>query len=446
MSTGYRSRTSTHGRNMAGARSLWRATGMTDADFEQADHRHRQQLHAVRPRTRPPARRRAAREEGDRRRRRLGRRVQHHRRRRRHRHGPRRHAVLAAEPRAHRRQRRVHGERPLRRRAGLHLELRQDHARHADGRACASTSRPSSCRAGRWRPARCRHARPRRQAARPQARPHRFDDRVERRQGQRRRARRDGALGLPDLRLVLGHVHRQQHELPERGARPGAARQRHAAGDARARAGSSSRTPASASSSMAQAPLRRRRRVGAARAASRRSRRSRTRWRSTSPWAARPTPCCTSWPSPHEAGVDFTMSDIDRLSRKVPNICKVAPSSQLPRRGRAPRRRHLHDPGRARPRRPHPPRRAHRARADAWARPSTPTTSAARRPPRRPSSARWPRPGGVPTQVAFSQDKYFARCRRRRREGLHPRRRRTPTARTAAWPCSTATSPSRAAS
>src|SRR6266700_1214658 len=28
-----RSRTSTHGRNMAGARSLWRATGMTDADF-----------------------------------------------------------------------------------------------------------------------------------------------------------------------------------------------------------------------------------------------------------------------------------------------------------------------------------------------------------------------------------------------------------------------------
>src|SRR5678815_5997014 len=33
-SKGYRSRTSTHGRNMAGARSLWRATGMNDADFE----------------------------------------------------------------------------------------------------------------------------------------------------------------------------------------------------------------------------------------------------------------------------------------------------------------------------------------------------------------------------------------------------------------------------
>ncbi|MDR4125482.1 dihydroxy-acid dehydratase [Yanghanlia caeni] len=30
----YRSRTSTHGRNMAGARALWRATGMNDDDFE----------------------------------------------------------------------------------------------------------------------------------------------------------------------------------------------------------------------------------------------------------------------------------------------------------------------------------------------------------------------------------------------------------------------------
>ena len=29
----------------------------------------------------------------------------------------------------------------------------------------------------------------------------------------------------------------------------------------------------------------------------------------------------------HEAGVEFEMKDIDRLSRKVPNVCKVAPSS-----------------------------------------------------------------------------------------------------------------------
>ena len=32
-SRGYRSRTTTSGRHMAGARTLWRATGMTDADF-----------------------------------------------------------------------------------------------------------------------------------------------------------------------------------------------------------------------------------------------------------------------------------------------------------------------------------------------------------------------------------------------------------------------------
>ncbi|MGD2119213.1 MAG: dihydroxy-acid dehydratase [Chromatiales bacterium] len=30
----------------------------------------------------------------------------------------------------------------------------------------------------------------------------------------------------------------------------------------------------------------------------------------------------------HEAGVDFSMSDIDRLSRRVPNLCKVAPATQ----------------------------------------------------------------------------------------------------------------------
>ncbi len=29
----------------------------------------------------------------------------------------------------------------------------------------------------------------------------------------------------------------------------------------------------------------------------------------------------------HEAGVDFTMKDIDQLSRQIPNLCKVAPSS-----------------------------------------------------------------------------------------------------------------------
>ena len=59
-------------------------------------------------------------------------------------------------------------------------------------------------------------------------------DRPDRRDAPRRRTRQvddeqlddDRALGLPDLRLVLGHVHRQLDELPHRGDRPGAARQR----------------------------------------------------------------------------------------------------------------------------------------------------------------------------------------------------------------------------
>ena len=31
----------------------------------------------------------------------------------------------------------------------------------------------------------------------------------------------------------------------------------------------------------------------------------------------------------HEAELDFTMADIDRLSRKVPQLCKVAPSTPI---------------------------------------------------------------------------------------------------------------------
>ena len=195
-----------------------------------------------------------------------------------------------------------------------------------------------------------------------------------------------------------------------------------------------------------QAALRRRRRARCSRAASPPSRRSRTPWRSTSPWAARPTPCCTSWPSPTRRASTSRWRDIDRLSRKVPNICKVAPSSHY----------HVEDvhraggifthPGRARPRRAHPPRRAAPCTPRPWATPSTRTTSAARRATAAAKQRALAAPGGVPTKVAFSQDKYFADADDDAREGLHPRRRRTPTARTAAWPCSTATSPRTAAS
>ncbi len=53
----------------------------------------------------------------------------------------------------------------------------------------------------------------------------------------------------------------------------------------------------------------------------------------------------------HEAGVDFTMQDIDRLSRRVPVLCKVAPNSHYHYPGRQPCGRHPLDSGRARPRR-----------------------------------------------------------------------------------------------
>ena len=122
----YRSRTSTAGRNMAGARALWRATGMKDGDFEKPiiavvnsftqfvpGHVHLKDLgQLVAREIEAPAASPG---------------IQHHRHRRRHRHGPRRHAVFAAQPRPDRRQRRVHGQRPHRRRDGVHLQLRQDH-------------------------------------------------------------------------------------------------------------------------------------------------------------------------------------------------------------------------------------------------------------------------------------------------------------------------------
>jgi dihydroxy-acid dehydratase len=109
----------------------------------------------------------------------------------------------------------------------------------------------------------------------------------------------------------------------------------------------------------------------------------------------------------HEAGVKFTMADIDRLSRRVPNICKVAPSSHY----------HVED--------------VHRAggiftilgeldRAGLIHREvrtvHSETMGAAidandiRRPGATPEARQraLAAPGGVPTKVAFSQDKYFA--------------------------------------
>jgi dihydroxy-acid dehydratase len=109
----------------------------------------------------------------------------------------------------------------------------------------------------------------------------------------------------------------------------------------------------------------------------------------------------------YEAGVDFRMEHIDRLSRRVPNICKVAPSSHF----------HVEDVHRAggvftilgeldRAGLLHREvRTVHSATLGAALdendiRRETATPAAQRR-----SLAA---PGGVRTQTAFSQDKYFA--------------------------------------
>jgi dihydroxy-acid dehydratase len=108
-----------------------------------------------------------------------------------------------------------------------------------------------------------------------------------------------------------------------------------------------------------------------------------------------------------EAGVDFEMKDIDRLSRKVPNVCKVAPSSHyhvedvhraggiLSILGELARGGLLH-------------REVHTVHSDTLGAAidandlCSPTVSSEAK------ARALAAPGGVPTKVAFSQDKYFA--------------------------------------
>ena len=157
------------------------------------------------------------------------------------------------------------------------------------------------------------------------ARSGRCHGRGRRRHGQRRRRRDHRALGLPDLRLVLGHVHRQLDELPDRGAGPGAARQRLGAGDpCRPQAAVRRSRPSDRRSG---APLLRAGRRDRAAAQDRQLQGVRKRHdarhrdgRLDQHGAA------SAWPPPTKASIPFTMQDIDRLSRRVPVLCKVAPS------------------------------------------------------------------------------------------------------------------------
>jgi dihydroxy-acid dehydratase len=108
-----------------------------------------------------------------------------------------------------------------------------------------------------------------------------------------------------------------------------------------------------------------------------------------------------------EARVPFTMTDIDRLSRKVPNICKVAPSSHyhvedvhhaggvLSILGELDKAGLVHRDART----VHAPTMGGAIDENDIARPTATPAAASRA---------LAAPGGVPTTVAFSQDKYFA--------------------------------------
>ena len=159
-----------------------------------------------------------------------------------------------------------------------------------------------------------------------QDRPDRRDDRLLQRGGHRRAARRDRALRLPDLRLLLRHVHRQLDELPHRGDRPGPARQRLDPGHPR-RAPVALRRGRPHRRRDRQALVRRRRRLGAAPRRSPPGPRSRTPSPSTWRWAAPPTRCCTCSPPPARP----SWTSASPTSTRSPAGCPAWPRSRRTR-------------------------------------------------------------------------------------------------------------------
>ena len=257
---------------------------------------------------------------------------------------------------------------------------------------------------------------------RTQGRPDRRDGRRRRRQGLRRRRRGDRALGLSDLRLLLGHVHRQFDELPDRGARPLAARQRHDRSRPTPTASSSSSRPAISSSISRAATTRRTTRASLPRTiAELQGVRERDDARHRD----------GRLDQHRAASARRRARGRDRLhhGRHRPAVAPRAGPVQgravgrrRAYRGRASRRRHHGHPRRTRPRRAPQPRRPDGPRRVARA-----CAVAQRHQARRSSNATREffsaAPGGVPTQVAFSQSARYRIARRGPREGRDPRRR-----------------------
>ncbi len=138
-------------------------------------------------------------------------RVRHDRRLRRHLDGPRRHARFVGVARDHRRLGRVHDALRAARRARHVRGLRQEPARHADGRGAAATCRRRSSTAVRSCPVTTRISRS-------------TSSRCSKRSARARPAHiTENELGeietarVPDRRIVRGHVHRE-HDVVDRGS------------------------------------------------------------------------------------------------------------------------------------------------------------------------------------------------------------------------------------
>jgi dihydroxy-acid dehydratase len=160
----------------------------------------------------------------------------------------------------------------------------------------------------------------------PHGGPDRRHDRSGRLEEFRCRRQCHGALGLPNLRLVFGHVHRQLDELPDRGAGPVPARQR-----------------------LHRRHPRRPRKLFLK--AGQLAVELCERWYDNDDASVLPRSIASVaafenaialdiamggstntvlhlLAAAREGGVNFTMADIDRMSRKVPCLAKVAPATQ----------------------------------------------------------------------------------------------------------------------
>ena len=196
-------------------------------------------------------------------------------------------------------------------------------------------------------------------SGRPEAGPDRLDGGLGRPLGVRRAAARDGGIRLPDVRVLLGHVHRELDELPDRGDRPGPAGQREHAGHplgparpVRAGRGADRRDH--------QAVLRRRGLLGAAQVD-----REPGRVRERDDARCGHGRVDQHDPAPARRGARGRRGlrpEGDRRAVPAGALPVQGRAEQLlPPGGRAPGRRHPVDPRRARPGRAAEPGRAHRA-------------------------------------------------------------------------------------